>query len=81
MKGPEKRVVGFDCAEEEHVAVVLDEDGDFERRLNVGNRRDQVQESLAQLILAVGSGERLVIVVEFQPLMSVVRAVTVAGEL
>ncbi len=64
MKGIEFRVVGFDCAEEEHVAVLLDEDGEFERRVKTVNRRDRIEECLAGLILAVGEAGKLVIVVE-----------------
>lgn len=58
------RVVGFDCAEEEHVAVLLDEAGAEARRLTVTNRRDRVQECLAELMLVAGSGVKLVVVVE-----------------
>jgi len=64
MKGLEFRVVGFDCAEEEHVAVLLDEDGEFERRVKTVNRRDRIEECLAGMILAVGEAGKLVIVVE-----------------
>ena len=58
------RVVGFDCAEEEHVAVVLDDDGEVEQRVKVVNRRDRIQECLARLILALGEDATPVIVVE-----------------
>lgn len=64
MKGLEFRVVGFDCAEEEQVAVLLDEDGEFERRVKTVNRRDRIEECLAGMILAVGEAGKLVIVVE-----------------
>lgn len=64
MKTREVRVVGFDCAEEEHVAVLLDERGEPAKRLTVTNRRDRIEEALAQLILEVGSEAELVVVVE-----------------
>ena len=38
MKDRALRVVGFDCAEEEHVAVLLDEEGEQERQETVQNR-------------------------------------------
>jgi hypothetical protein len=41
------RIVGFDCGEDEHAAVLLDEAGEFERRVDVVNERGQIQESLA----------------------------------
>ena len=63
MKG-RVRVVGFDCAEDEHVAVLLDEEGAFEKRVRVVNRRDLVQEALAGLMLRVGPEAQLVVVVE-----------------
>jgi transposase len=58
------RVVGFDCAEEEHVGVLLDEGGEQELEVAVANRRDLIQECLAQLILKVGGDGELVVVVE-----------------
>jgi len=64
VNGSRVRVVGFDCAEEEHVGVLLDEDGEFERRVAVENRHDRIQECLAGLILAAGTGAKLVVVVE-----------------
>ncbi len=64
MKEPEVRIVGFDCAEEEHYAVLLDEDGAFESRLKVVNRRAEIEEALAQLVLAIPSDADLVVVVE-----------------
>ena len=63
MKG-HVRVVGFDCGEDEHVAVLLDEEGAFEKRVRVVNRRDRVQEALAGLMLRVGPEAQLVVVVE-----------------
>jgi len=64
MKEPGLRVVGFDCAEEEHVAVLLDAEGEQERHLTVENRGDRIQECLAGLMLAIGSSAKLVVVVE-----------------
>ncbi len=58
------RVVGFDCAEDAHCAVLLDTAGEFEERVDVINERGQIQESLAGLMLAVGPEVKLVVVVE-----------------
>ena len=58
------RVVGFDCAEEAHCAVLLDAAGEFEERVEVINERGQIQESLAELMLEVGPDVKLVVVVE-----------------
>lgn len=58
------RVVGFDCAEDAHCAVLLDTVGEFEERVDVINERGQIQESLAGLMLAVGPEVKLVVVVE-----------------
>jgi hypothetical protein len=60
----EIRVVGVDCAEDEHVAVLLGKDGEFESRLSVVNRRDHVEAGVAQLMLAIGPDAQLVVVVE-----------------
>jgi len=59
-----QRVVGFDCGEDEHSAVLLDAAGEFEERFSVANERGKIQELLAELLLAVRPGERLVVVVE-----------------
>jgi len=64
VKDPEIRVVGFDCAEDEHVAVLLDEHGAFESRGSVVNRRDHVEAAVAQLMLKIGPNVQLVVVVE-----------------
>jgi len=58
------RIVGFDCAEEDHSAVLLDQDGEFERHMKVVNRRDLTEAALARLVLAIPSDTELVIVVE-----------------
>lgn len=59
-----QRVVGFDCAEDEHIAVLLDTGGEFSRRSSVVNRRHDVEELLAELILSIGPETQLVVVVE-----------------
>ena len=64
VKEQEVRVVGIDCAEDEHVAVLLAKDGEFESRLSVVNRRDLVEAGVAQLILEIGPNAQLVVVVE-----------------
>jgi transposase len=58
------RVVGFDCAEDEHSAVLLDASGEFDQRLGVVNERGQVQDAIAELLLKVGPDSQLVVVVE-----------------
>lgn len=64
MEGELVRIVGFDCAEEEHVFVLLSADGVFEQRSSVVNRRDHIEDSLAQLKLSIEPGAKLVVVVE-----------------
>jgi transposase len=64
MEAKGLRVVGFDCAEEEHAAVLLDGGGEFERQIRVTNVRHEIQDCLAKLILATGSSADLVVVVE-----------------
>jgi transposase len=59
-----QRIVGFDCAEDEHSVVLLDASGEFGARFSVINSREQVQELLAELILEVGPEAELVVVVE-----------------
>jgi transposase len=58
------RVVGFDCAEDEHRAVLLDGNGEIEKRVGVANEREQVRESIAKLMLAIEPEATLVVVVE-----------------
>jgi transposase len=58
------RIVGFDCAEDEHSVVLLDAAGGFEKGVDVINERGQIQESLAELMLAAGPEAQLVVVVE-----------------
>jgi len=64
VRESEIRIVGFDCAEDEHVAVLLDEGGEFMSRLTVVNRRDHVEAGIAQLMLKIGPNAQLVVVVE-----------------
>jgi transposase len=64
VKEQDVRVVGFDCAEEEHCAVLLDEKGAFASGGTVVNRRDRIEEELARLVLVVGPDTKLVVVVE-----------------
>ena len=59
-----QRIVGFDCGEDGHSAVLLDTAGEFGERFGVVNERGQIQELLAKLILAVGPEAQLVVVVE-----------------
>jgi len=58
------RIVGFDCGEDEHGAVLLGTDGEVERTIEVVNRRDEIERALAELMLAIGPGSRLGVVVE-----------------
>ena len=58
------RIVGFDCGEDEHAAVLLDASGEFEKRFSIVNERGQVQEALAKLLLEVGPEQQLLVVVE-----------------
>jgi transposase len=58
------RVVGFDCAEDEHTGVLLDLGGEIETRVEVVNEREQVQGALAELIRAIEPSSQLVVVVE-----------------
>jgi transposase len=58
------RIVGFDCGEDGHSAVLLDASGEFEKRLSVVNERGQIQDALAELLLEVGPDSSLAVVVE-----------------
>jgi transposase len=58
------RIVGFDCAEDEHTAVLLDASGEFDQRFGVANERSQVQDAFAELLLKVDPDSQLVVVVE-----------------
>jgi transposase len=59
-----QRVVGFDCGEDEHSAVLLDAAGEVGERFSVANERSQIQELFAELLLAIPQDERLIVVVE-----------------
>jgi len=64
MKESGVRIVGFDCAEEDHYTVLLNEEGEIESRGKMVNRRDEVESGLAKLVLAIPPNTELVIVVE-----------------
>lgn len=64
MKKTGVRIVGFDCAEDDHSAVLLNQDGEFESHMKVVNRRDLIEVALAKLLLAIPSETELVVVVE-----------------
>jgi len=57
------QIVGFDCAEEEHAAVMLGTDGEMELEMKVVNRMDAIEEALAELILSA-EGQELIVAVE-----------------
>jgi transposase len=58
------RIVGFDCGEDEHRAVLLGAGGEAEKTIKVVNEREQIQQALAELVLAIGPSWRLAVVVE-----------------
>jgi transposase len=58
------RIVGFDCGEDEHSAVLLDASGEFDKRIGVVNGRREIQEGLAELLLEAGPDSQLAVVVE-----------------
>jgi len=64
MKEAGVRIVGFDCAEDDHSAVLLSEVGEFESKMTIVNRRDEVEAGLAQLLMAIPEEAELVVVVE-----------------
>jgi len=59
-----RRIAGFDCAEDEHRAILLDSAGRIEKKHRVPNERRQIEDLLAELMLVAGSGAELVVVVE-----------------
>jgi len=59
-----QRIVGFDCGEDAHSAVLLDTAGKFDKKFGVANERREIQELVADLMLAIGSEAELVVVVE-----------------
>jgi len=63
-KKQEIRIVGFDCAEEEHRAALLNGKGELAKELVVTNRRDLVEEALAKLLLLIPDEAKLVVVLE-----------------
>jgi transposase len=60
------RVVGFDCAEERHVAVLLNGEGEEELVVEVENGRGAIEEALSRLVLRLPRGTGLRVVVESQ---------------
>ena len=64
MEGHRVRIVGVDCGGETHIAVLLSEDGQLERQWEMANRRDGIEESLAEVMHCAGEGADIVLVVE-----------------
>jgi transposase len=60
----QQRIVGFDCGEDGHVAVLLDAAGKLDRKYSVRNERGQIQELVGELLVTIGSEAELVVVVE-----------------
>ena len=56
--------VGVDCGEERHRFVLLDDRGNRESACWVINRRDKIEEAVAQMVLALPGGVRLRVVTE-----------------
>ena len=59
-----QRIVGFDCGEDTHSAVLLDTAGRFGKKFEVTNERGQIQELLAEVMLVIGPEAELVVAVE-----------------
>ncbi len=64
MSEQEVRIVGFDCGEDEHQAVLLDGEGQEAFRVAMTNRRDRIEEGFALILLRVPTGAKLVVAVE-----------------
>ena len=60
------RVVGVDCAEERHVAVLLDAGGEVEHTVEIGNSREEIEEALGSVLLRLPAGAMLCVAVESQ---------------
>jgi transposase len=56
--------VGVDCGEERHRFVLLDDRGERQSARWVRNRRDKIEEAVAQLVLVLPEGVRLRLVTE-----------------
>ena len=56
--------VGVDCGEERHRFVLLDDRGKRRSACWVRNRRDKIEEAVAQMVLALPEGVRLRVVTE-----------------
>ncbi len=61
MKNKEARIVGFDCGQAEHLAVLLDEDGEIVRKERVTNRMDLVEAALRSFLEEIGPERDLVV--------------------
>lgn len=59
-------MVGFDCAEESHVAVLLDGGGEVEQEVEVENSRESLEEAFGGFLLRLPEGAVLRVVVESQ---------------
>ena len=56
--------VGVDCGEERHRFVLVDDRGERQSGCWVRNRRDKIEEAVAQMVLALPGGVRLRLVTE-----------------
>ena len=56
--------VGVDCGEERHRFVLVDDRGERQSGCWVRNRRDKIEEAVAQMVLALPAGVRLRLVTE-----------------
>lgn len=56
--------VGVDCGEERHRFVMLDDRGERQSACWVRNRRDKIEEAVAQMVLLLPAGVRLRFVTE-----------------
>lgn len=64
MEGRPTRFIGVDCGEDSHVAVLLDDEGRFDQRVEMVHRRDSIQDGLARLLLRAGDDAEVAVVVE-----------------
>jgi transposase len=58
------RFVGFDTAQEQHEVVLLDSEGEEESWLKCRNQRKAIEDVFGKLLVRLGSGERLIVVLE-----------------
>ena len=66
MRSDPVRVVGFDCAEERHVAVLLNSNGEVESTEEVVNSWEAIEETLGRFLLRLPQGCTLRVAVESQ---------------